>query len=262
MSILSNSDHIAMLADKSNWEGQKGAGLGDGFVEQDKGPCGTVWHFWRIPQRTRHLFAAEGRMSWIPYRTADWIPGSPAFWLRISGLNAMREVTALGAGILLLGWALIGFGKVFGILVANTDSAAPAGVYRVVASSFRRGDLVAACLPVAIAQAGLARGYLWAGPCTGNAEPVGKIAGALPGDTVAIERDGVTINGKRIPRSTVTARDSAGRPLAHVPFGTYTVAADQIWLFGFHDRRSWDARYFGPVPLSSVRGALAPVLTW
>ena len=109
---------------------------------------------------------------------------------------------------------------------------------------------------------GLARGYLRTGPCAGNAEPVGKVAGALPGDTVVIERDGVAINGRRIPHSAVASRDSAGRPLVHVPFGAYTVAADQVWLFGFHDRRSWDARYFGPVPLSSVRGALAPVLTW
>ena len=79
---------------------------------------------------------------------------------------------------------------------------------------------------------------------------------------VVIERAGVAINGKRIPHSAIASRDSSERPLAHVPFGVYRVAVDQVWLFGFHDRRSWDARYFGPVPLSSVRGALAPILTW
>ena len=131
-----------------------------------------------------------------------------------------------------------------------------------VGSTFQRGDLVAACLPADIAQAGLIRGYLRTGPCPGNAEPVGKIAAALPGDTVMIERGGVTINGKPIPHSAVAPHDSKGRPLQHVPFGSYTVADDEVWLFGFHDRRSWDARYFGPVPIASVRGALAPVLTW
>ena len=201
-------------------------------------------------------------MSWIPYRTADWVPGSPAFWLRIGRLDATRELTAIGVGIFVAAWALIGLGKAFDILVVNTDSAAPAGVYRVTSASFHRGDLVAACLPVAIAQVGLKRGYLRTGPCAGNAEPVGKVAGALPGDTIVIERDGVTINGRRIPHSAIASRDSLGRPLAHVPFGAYTVAADEVWLFGFHDRCSWDARYFGPVPLSSVRGALAPVLMW
>lgn len=86
-------------------------------------------------------------MSWIPYRTADWIPGSPAFWLRISGLHAARELTAIGVGIFVAAWVLIGVGQAFGVMVANTDSAAPAGVYRVASASFRRGDLVAACLP-------------------------------------------------------------------------------------------------------------------
>jgi len=177
-------------------------------------------------------------------------------------MDAARELTAIGVGIFVAAWVMIVVGKTFGVLVANTDSAAPAGVYRVTSASFDRGDLVAACLPVAIAQMGLARGYLHTGPCAGNAEPVGKVAGALPGDRVVIERDGVAINGRRIPHSAVASRDSSGRPLSHVPFGAYTVVANQVWLFGFHDRRSWDARYFGPVPLSSVRGALAPIVTW
>jgi len=40
------------------------------------------------------------------------------------------------------------------------------------------------------------------------------------------------------------------------------VAAGQVWLFGFNDARSWDARYFGPVPLANLRGVLTPVVTW
>jgi conjugative transfer signal peptidase TraF len=262
MNTVRDSDLIVARAVNCNWDGQKGVGSEGGFVEQDKEPCGTVRHFGEIPQRTRRFFSSEGRMEWIPYRTADWVPGSPAFWLRLRRLDAMRELTAIGVGIFVAAWVLVGVGKAFGVLVANTDSAAPAGVYRVTSGRFHRGDLVAACLPVAISQVGLARGYLRTGPCAGNAEPVGKIAGALPSDTVVIERDGVTINGRRIPHSAIASRDSAGRPLVHVPFGRYTVAADQVWLFGFHDRRSWDARYFGPVPLGSVRGTLAPVLAW
>ena len=42
-----------------------------------------------------------------------------------------------------------------------------------------------------IAQEGLARGYLRTGACSGNAEPVGKIVGALTGDSVEIEPDGL-----------------------------------------------------------------------
>ena len=201
-------------------------------------------------------------MSRLRYGTADSIAILPSYWLRLWTIDAARDVTAIGVMIVVVGWLLIGLGKAFGILIANTDSAAPAGVYHVVSSTFHRGDLVAACLPADIAQAGLIHGYLRTGPCPGNAEPVGKIAAAIPGDTIVIARRGVTINGKPIPHSAVALHDSNGRPLQHVPFGSYTVAADQVWLFGFHDRRSWDARYFGPVPIANVRGALAPGLTW
>jgi hypothetical protein len=48
MNIVSDSDRIVALADKSNSEWRKGGGSGSGFVEQDKGPCGTVRHFWRF----------------------------------------------------------------------------------------------------------------------------------------------------------------------------------------------------------------------
>jgi type IV secretory pathway protease TraF len=44
--------------------------------------------------------------------------------------------------------------------------------------------------------------------------------------------------------------------------GIHRVAPDEVWLFGFNDERSWDARYFGAVPLAEVRGVLRPVLTW
>jgi conjugative transfer signal peptidase TraF len=165
-------------------------------------------------------------------------------------------------GIVIVGALLIGLGETFGILIANTDSAAPAGVYRVVSDDFHRGDLVAVCLPVAIAQEGLARGYLRTGSCPGNAEPVGKLAGALPGDIVAIAPDGVTVNDTRIPHSPVASYDTHGHPLAHVTFGKYRVSSDEVWLFGFNNRRSWDARYFGPIPLTNVRGKLEAVLTW
>src|SRR5271170_2684022 len=116
---------------------------------------------------------------------------------------------------------LIAVGNAFGVLISNTDSAAPAGVYRVVAHEIERGELVAACLPIPIAEEGLARGYLRTGACAGNAEPVGKIAGALPGDIVEIEPGWIAVNGARIPRSTVATRDSAHRPLPHVAWGSH-----------------------------------------
>ena len=201
-------------------------------------------------------------MSRILCCAADLAAGSLVQRIRIRQLEAAHQTGAALAGLVLAVALLIAVGETFGILIANTDSAAPAGVYRVVYADFGRGDLVAACLPVAIAQEGLARGYLRTGPCAGDAEPVGKLAGALQGDVIDIEPAWVAINGRRIAHSATAARDSRGRALTHVAWGARRVAAGEVWLFGFNDRRSWDARYFGPVPLASVKGKLEPVLTW
>ena len=95
---------------------------------------------------------------------------------------------------------------------------------------------------------GLARGYLREGDCPAGAEPVAKVIGALPGDVVEVEPGFVAVNGVKFPNSQTAARDSAGRPLAHVLSGAHRVGAGEVWLFGFNNARSWDARYFGPVP--------------
>jgi conjugative transfer signal peptidase TraF len=158
---------------------------------------------------------------------------------------------------------LVALGSVLGLRVSVTDSAAPAGIYRLVRGlSIKHGELVGACLPASIAQEGLARGYLQQGDCPSGAEPVAKIVGALPGDVLEVQPGWVSIDGRVFPDSAVAAHDSIGRPLPHVPWGRHQVAPGEVWLFGFHNERSWDARYFGPVPLSEVRAALKPVLTW
>jgi len=171
-------------------------------------------------------------------------------------LTAMAALAVAAGAITLLGGAA-------GLRFTRTDSAAPAGLYRLVRRApVRRGELVAACLPRAVALTALARGYLGAGACAGGAEPVAKLAGALPGDAVELESDRVAVDGARLPHSRTARRDSLGRPLAHAAWGHYRVGPGQVWLFGFNNPRSWDARYFGPVPLANVLGVLAPVLTY
>jgi conjugative transfer signal peptidase TraF len=165
-------------------------------------------------------------------------------------------VMALGAGCLLLS------ARIFALRITLTDSSAPAGVYRLVGAPAGRGALVAACLPAAIARAGLGRGYLRQGDCPAGTEPVAKVLGAVPGDTIDIEPGWVAVNRERFPNSKTAAGDSSGRPLTHVLWGARQVEAGEVWLFGFNDSRSWDARYFGPVPATNVRGVLRPVVTW
>ena len=143
-----------------------------------------------------------------------------------------------------------------------TDSSCAEGFYRLIDAPIRRGELVAACLPVAAEQEGLARGYLGNGDCPGGAEPVVKVVGGLRATKSKWKRGGwrSTVSGS--PTARHVARDSVGRPLTHVAWGKRRVAPDEVWLLGLNNRRSWDSRYFGPVPLRAVRGVVEPVLTW
>jgi conjugative transfer signal peptidase TraF len=170
------------------------------------------------------------------------------------------------AAVLVLGLiALAGpvaLGRLFRLRITLTDSAAPAGVYHISEAPAGRGALVADCLPAAIARPGIARGYLRGGDCPAGAEPVAKVIGAVAGDVVELEPGWVAVNGVKFSNSQTTTRDSAGRSLSHVLWGARGVARGEVWLFGFNDPRSWDARYFGPVPLAGVRGVLRPMLTW
>lgn len=148
------------------------------------------------------------------------------------------------------------------LCIILSDSAAPAGIYRKITAPLTHGQLVLACLPLPSAHFGLKRGYLGAGDCVGGAEPVAKIVGALPGDIVEIESGWVAINGTRIPASATFHLDSVGRPLAHTTWGIRRVRNGEVWLFGFNNPRSWDARYVGGIPATSILGDLTPVVTW
>jgi conjugative transfer signal peptidase TraF len=228
-------------------------------VRQDKG-SGSQWPvgplFWRPSDdfRTGHHELTEvsvTRGRWVIVTLTGW-----ATVTRVRRGLAVLAVTLTGTMLLVLCCRLLQ------LRIILTDSAASAGIYRLSAAPLVRGALVAACLPAAIARTGLTRGYLQAGDCPGGVEPVAKVLGALPGDVVEVAPDGVAVNGVPFANSATAARDSAGRPLAHVAWGLRRVSTGEVWLFGFHNGRSWDARYFGPVPLTAVRGVLRPIVRW
>ena len=158
-------------------------------------------------------------------------------------------------------------GLVSGIVLAlcsvvrlNISPSAPLGLYRMVDQPAVRGVLVAACVPPAATRLARERGYLAWGSCPGDTQPVLKRIGAVPGDLVDLELDGIAVNGTRLPDSAPAASDSRGRPLPHAPWGHTVVAPREVWLIGVETTRSWDSRYFGPVPVDHVR-AVRPVLT-
>jgi conjugative transfer signal peptidase TraF len=141
----------------------------------------------------------------------------------------------------------------------NTSPSLPLGLYRLErARPLARGAFVLACPPLFAASLALARGYLPPGSCPGGVQPLGKLLLALPGDVVSLTPAQILVNGRPLPSSRSVAIDSAGRPLAHFPFGSYRVGRDDLWLFSPHPR-SFDCRYFGPVPRLHLRGTLTPL---
>lgn len=146
-------------------------------------------------------------------------------------------------------------------LRVNWSSSAPLGLYGEVRAPLSRGSLVAVCLPARIGRIGRALGYLARGGCSVGASPVLKRIAGMPGDEIELSPRLLVVNGRVMNRNVVLEVDSRGRPLAHVPFGHRTLAADEVWLLGVHPERSWDSRYFGPVPLSSIVAIARPLLT-
>jgi conjugative transfer signal peptidase TraF len=228
-------------------------------VKQDEG-SGSQWPVGPLFQRPSDDFrTGHHELTEVSVTRTRWVMVTLTGWatvIRVRQGLAVLAVTLTGAVMLVFG------GRFFQLRIILTDSAASAGIYRLSDAPIVRGALVAACLPAAAARTGLTRGYLQAGDCPGGAEPVAKVLGALPGDVVEVAPEGVVINGVPFANSATAARDSMGRPLSHVVWGTQRVAAGEVWLFGFHNRRSWDARYFDAVPVSGVRGVLRPLVRW
>ena len=237
----------------------EGVGQRVSVVRQDKG-SGSQWPVGPLFRRPSDDFrTGHHELTEVSVTRARWVIVTLTGWATVTRVRhglAVLAVTLTGAILLMLG------GRLLQLRIILTDSAASAGIYRLSDAPIVRGALVAACLPGAPARIGLTDGYLQAGDCPGGVEPIAKVLGALPGDVVKVEPDGVVVNGEPFANSATAARDSTGRPLTHVAWGVRRVSAGEVWLFGFHNGRSWDARYFGAVPLAAVRGVLRPIVRW
>ena len=174
-----------------------------------------------------------------------------------------RRARCCALGVLAGAAALLCMGRF------NTSASLPRGLYvELPRSCLRRaparGDLVLACAPVAAAELARRRGYMGDGPCdagaAGGAAALGKVVLAVAAAEVAFGKDGLAVNGRAVAASRPQARDTAGRTLAHFPFGRRRLAPGELWLFAPYHPRSYDSRYFGPVPAAAVRGWLIPAI--
>ena len=143
----------------------------------------------------------------------------------------------------------------------NWTASAPIGFYRERPLRIALGELALVCLPSAVEDVGRRRGYIPAGDCPGGSSPALKQIAGLPGDTVAVGEAFLAVNGRVLLEAVVQRSDSSGRPLEHAPFGSHVLPPDRVWVMGLNPARSWDSRYFGPIPIESLVGSARPLLT-
>lgn len=145
----------------------------------------------------------------------------------------------------------------------NVTDSMPHGIYRVVAKPAVVGSFVEVCLPVPIAKLGRDRGYIGVGTCANQTEAVLKQVVGVGGDTIFVTAKGVLINGKLLPHSGVLSVDEQHRPLlSQVSTSRRVLTADEVWLYGTQNQKSWDSRYYGAVKRNTIQHVLTPVWIW
>ncbi len=164
-------------------------------------------------------------------------------------------------------FGLIAFGVVLAAAASsvglrfNLTSSLPIGLYRVTKDSptLERGAIVLYCLPPRVAGFAHNRGYVpIGGQCPGGLTPIGKMVAALPGDTVVLTTDGITVNGALQSHSRALATDLKGRGLPQLARRAYVIGRDYVWLLA-PSERSFDSRYLGPLVARNVLARVQPV---
>ncbi|MFJ4345065.1 conjugative transfer signal peptidase TraF [Pseudomonas sp. NPDC089401] len=145
----------------------------------------------------------------------------------------------------------------------NVTSSFPPGIYWVVDKAPEKGDLVLFCPPESeVFSLAHARGYLAGGPCPGGYMHLLKRLVGTAGDDVAIDADGVRVNGQLQARSQPLQRDPSGRPMPHPAAARFRLQDAQVLMLSDYSRLSFDGRYFGAVPEAQLGEVVEPWLVW
>lgn len=146
------------------------------------------------------------------------------------------------------------------LLIVNPVSGSmPAGFYLRMPSQLHP-PLALLCLPENLARLGRARGYLGLGVCPGHVAAALKPVVAAAGDEVSLDHDGVRVNGRLLPNSAPRRQDHLGRPLRSPAPTRFQLLPGSILAISSYTPRSWDGRYWGPLPTSAVRAWATPLL--
>ena len=135
----------------------------------------------------------------------------------------------------------------------NTSSSIPKGFYIKTFSGgeLEKGEIVVFDPPLEIAQYANERGYL-----PGGISMMKKVA-ATEGDDVKIIDGSFLAAGECY--GELSSEDSSGRSLEPYPYDdNYKVAKGEFIAVGTHPR-SWDSRYYGPIPTDRIKARVRPL---
>ena len=135
----------------------------------------------------------------------------------------------------------------------NDSASMPVGFYRVVRSS----NTAAICLPEATLRTAASAGLtLRPGDCPDGKEPILKsVYRATPVTPITFTPSGFIVGNQVLANTAAKLHSKTGVPLDHLPYGTYTAG---LWAISNYNASSFDSRYFGPVPESSIRYFVKP----
>jgi conjugative transfer signal peptidase TraF len=136
----------------------------------------------------------------------------------------------------------------------NLSHSVPLGLYQVIPpDNLKTGDLVVFEPPQG------ARFLIHQRHWLPNGWPLIKHVGALAGDSYSVIEGSLFINSTYV--GPVYERDSQGKALPYIG-GRFIVGRNTFLPISTHINNSFDGRYFGSVPLSSIKGKLRPIWTF
>jgi conjugative transfer signal peptidase TraF len=157
-------------------------------------------------------------------------------------------------GAMFLGASMIAFSSAaqpMPRLLWNASASVPVGLYAIhPAGWLTAGELLAVRPPARLAQFMAARKYLALGV------PLIKHVAALPGQIVC--RSELTITVNSVAKAEALDRDTRGRKLP-VWQGCRAIRLNEVFLMNAGVPDSFDGRYFGPLPDSTIIGSATPL---
>lgn len=167
------------------------------------------------------------------------------------------KVMAITASIALL----LQFTALLSGLRWNGSGSFPLGVYITNGKTPSKGDLVIVKIPdSSLFKMATERGYLNVAYSTSRTI-LKRIVG-VSGDKITIDIEGVEVNGCRLVNSKPRDSDGMGRPMTTYLLKDFDLGTDDILLMSEYSPDSFDSRYFGPLPFSTIESVVVPLWTW